>query len=135
MKLVHISDTHQERMYVPNGDILIHSGDATSLGTVPEILKFKNWFNALPHKHKLFVPGNHDWLFQKNESLAREIMENTIVLIDEEITIDGVKFYGTPWTPMFFNWAFMKDDLELMDVFQNIPEDINVLITHGPPKN
>lgn len=138
MKLIALSDTHlkTDSLSVPEGDVLVHAGDALSSGSQQEFLKFLNWFGGLPHKHKIYVPGNHDWFVHDNTNLANMMLKekNITLLVDEELTIDGVRFYGTPWTPEFCGWAYMKDDLELYDIFERIPEGTDVLISHGPPK-
>jgi Icc-related predicted phosphoesterase len=92
------------------------------------------WFKAHPHKHKIFVPGNHDFWMQQHEfNYVLEFEKNGVtVLIDKAIEIDGIKFYGSPWTPTFMDWAFMKDDDELQKHWDAIPENTDVLITHGP---
>ena len=66
-RIVCISDTHNrhDNIKVPDGDILIHAGDATNGGTIEEIAAFGKWFASLSHKHKIFVAGNHDWLFER----------------------------------------------------------------------
>lgn len=135
MKLVFLSDTHSQhdQIEVPEGDILIHCGDALGRGTVSDTIKFNAWLGALPHKYKIFVPGNHDELFEVNEGYARELMTNATVLIDEPIEIEGLKFYGSPWTPTFYNWNFMMPDSALAQVWSKIPNNLDVLITHGPP--
>ena len=138
MDLVIVSDTHLRTFEVPSGNMLIHCGDALMGGDVKEMAKFAMWWNALPHKHKIFVPGNHDWIFQRQESLARSMLENTITLIDETVTIDGLKIHGTPRTPEFCGWAFMHyDDNQykgLGEYFSLIPNNLDILISHGPPK-
>lgn len=133
MRIVCISDTHtfHDDINVPDGDLLIHSGDATIGGTVKEVAAFGNWWNDLPHKHKVFVAGNHDWLWQTDPYLARSFVPD---LRDDIIEIEGLKIYGTPWTPMFMNWAFMLDRGEpIANRWKLIPDDIDILITHGPP--
>ena len=106
---------------------------STNVGDIDDIAHFNAWLGTLPHKHKIFVPGNHDLMFEDNEPYARSMMTNATVLIDEMIEIDGVKFYGTPWTPEFFDWAFMRPDLNLTKMWDKIPDKVDVLITHGPP--
>jgi Icc-related predicted phosphoesterase len=134
MKLVFISDTHNRKISVPDGDVLIHCGDATSMGKVDEIIKFNAWMGTFPHATKLFIPGNHDWLLERDPALARELLFNMTVLIDEAIEIGGVKFYGSPWQPFFFAWAFNLSRFgELKEKWALIPNDTEVLITHGPP--
>ena len=137
MKIVAISDTHNQihKMNIPDGDVLVHAGDATYNGTVEEIHRFNEELGKLPHKHKIFTPGNHDFLFENNAEFAKKIMTNATVLMDEEIVIDGVKFYGSPWQPWFYDWAFnLARGEPLAKKWVEIPEDTDVLITHGPPK-
>jgi len=136
-RIVCLSDTHNfhEQIAVPDGDILIHSGDATVNGTIPEVMEFNSWFSSIPHRHKVFVAGNHDWLFMMDNPLARRLMNpNITYLQDSSIVIEGIKIYGSPWQPRFFDWAFnLNRGPEMAEKWKLIPEDIDILITHGPP--
>lgn len=140
MKLVFISDTHLKEPDIPECDVLIHSGDGTFCGDNMEIRQFYNWFQGMPAKHKIFVPGNHDWLFESDDYKARHLMRDRIfnnhVLINQEVIINGIKFYGSPWQPEFGGWAFNLSRLDdsLRQNWKKIPNDVNVLITHSPPK-
>lgn len=136
-RIVCISDTHNcnERIEVPDGEILIHAGDATTVGTQEQIRRFSDWFASLPHPHKVFVAGNHDWLFEKDNDRARSLLDPAIVYLqDSAIEIDGLKIYGSPWQPRFFDWAFnLNRGQEMAEKWAMIPDDIDILITHGPP--
>ena len=137
MHVVCISDTHNcnGQIAVPDGDLLIHSGDATVNGTIDEIERFNAWFAGLPHKHKIFVAGNHDWLFETDNIKARGLLDPSIIYLqDSAIEISGSKIYGSPWQPRFFDWAFnLSRGLEMAEKWGLIPDDLDVLITHGPP--
>lgn len=137
MRIVCLSDTHNctNEIEVPDGDILIHSGDATITGTVEEVKRFSAWFSSLPHRHKVFVAGNHDWLFERNNELGRTLLSSKInYLQDSFVEIDGLKIYGSPWQPRFFDWAFnLNRGYELAEKWKLIPSDTDILITHGPP--
>lgn len=138
MRIVFISDTHNllHTMSIPAGDILIHSGDATMNGKVTEVAKFTYDLSRLPHKHKVFVAGNHDWLFQRDPVLARQLCEEKgiVYLQDQAATIEGLKFWGSPWQPWFYDWAFnLKRGPQLAEKWALIPGDTQVLVTHGPP--
>jgi Icc-related predicted phosphoesterase len=143
IKIVCVSDTHLAHQdkgarfpYMPAGDIIIHAGDATYQGSPTEIQHFINWFSKLDYKHKVFVSGNHDWLFQRNPALARAMLADAgiIYLEDSEITIAGLRIYGSPWQPKFGDWAFNLPRGEaLKQVWDKIPEGIDILVTHGPP--
>ena len=136
MKIVCLSDTHNcnENIEVPDGDILLHAGDATVRGTIFEINQSANWFTSLPHKHKIFVAGNHDWLFENDNALARMLISQVSYLQDSFIEIEGLKIYGSPWQPRFYDWAFnLNRGAELAEKWKQIPLNTDILITHGPP--
>ncbi len=137
LRIVCLSDTHNfnEEITVPDGDVLIHAGDATMRGTIDEIVFFNQWFKKQPHRHKIFVAGNHDWLFETNNRLARELLDNSICYLqDSHIEIEGLKIYGSPWQPRFYDWAFnLNRGEEMAEKWKMIPADTDILITHGPP--
>ena len=138
MKLVCISDTHSLHRCIPDipdGDVLIHAGDCLGQGTLENVRDFNDWLGTLPHRHKIVVAGNHDWAFQETPELARQALTEAIYLEDSGVEIEGVRFWGSPWTPVFMNWAFMLQRGEsLYEKWQLIPDNTDVLITHGPPK-
>lgn len=138
MKCVLISDTHlrHKRSYfpIPEGDILIHSGDACLQGDKYEVRDFFEWWTTLKAKHKIFVAGNHDWLFQKDPVLARSMVpKDTIYLQDSSVVVEGLKIYGSPWQPEFQDWAFnLPRGWPIRQKWEAIPSGIDILITHGP---
>lgn len=136
MQIVCLSDTHNEEIEVPYGDILIHAGDATIRGTVDEIVEFNRWFSALPHPYKIFVAGNHDWLFEREPVRAQSLLHKDIIYLqDTAVTIGERKIYGSPWQPRFYDWAFnLNRGLEIAEKWALIPSDTDILITHGPPQ-
>lgn len=135
MRIVCISDTHNREITVPDGDLLIHAGDATMRGTVDEITEFNAWFSLLPHKHKIFIAGNHDWLFETQPATARKLLDkNIIYLQDAGTNIEGFNIYGSPWQPRFYDWAFnLNRGREMAEKWAMIPAGTDILITHGPP--
>ncbi len=137
MKIVCISDTHNKHksINIPPGDVIIHAGDFTECGNKVETLDFLGWFSTLPHPHKILVAGNHDFYLEKHESSIAEIIPNNIhYLKDKGITIDGVNFWGSPYTRGNGSWAFNRITGEdIMRHWDLIPEDTDFLITHSPP--
>lgn len=135
MRLVCISDTHLRHDFdIPEGEVLIHAGDACLRGSKPEFEVFSKWFCSLPHKHKVFVAGNHDFFCQLKPRLTKKLLSGCHYLHDSEVTIEGYRFYGSPWQPEFFNWAFNLPRGEpLRQKWAMIPDGIDVLVTHGPP--
>lgn len=134
-----VSDTHN-RTYpdfdIPYADVLIHAGDFTMKGSLEEIEQFADWFKKFPHPYKIVISGNHDRALEFQRPLAEKILTDAkfIYLRDSYVIIDGFKFYGSPWTPRFgHNWAYNADRGEKIKVFwDEIPDDTDVLITHGP---
>lgn len=128
MLILHLSDTHGEHhelRNLPAADMIIHSGDISFAGSENEVNDFIEWFGKLPYKYKIFIAGNHDnFLFgAKIDGLP----ENCFYLCNSSVTIQGIKFYGTP--------MFMEDVMsgDYDKNIQKIPSDTNVLITHQPP--
>lgn len=138
MRFVILSDTHgcHRQLAVPDGDVLLFAGDMCGPGKLEEVEKFGNWLRGLPHAHKVVIAGNHDWPFEKNEQQAREALGDDIIYLqDEGIELEGIKIYGSPWQPEFCRWAFnLPRGESLRKVWSKIPEDTNVLLTHGPPQ-
>ena len=134
MKIVCISDTHLRAVEVPDGDVLVHAGDFTMGGTLPEVHSFCKWLGQLPHPHKVVIAGNHDWLFQRRPDLARPLLSNVIYLEDALAEVAGLRIWGSPWQPRFGDWAFNLDrGPALRAKWDLVPDGIDILVTHGPP--
>lgn len=140
MRLVCIADTHLwERSLppVPDGDVLVHAGDLLRRGTLSELDHAAAWLRAQPHAHKLAIAGNHDWCFLHTPAPARNVLADAGVayLQDAELVIDGVRFWGSPWQPEFGGWAFNLPRGEALAAkWALVPEGVDVLVTHGPPR-
>jgi Icc-related predicted phosphoesterase len=144
MKIAFISDSHRQCPELPDADLLVHCGDLTGLGTLYEFQQQVEWLRSVKERYPLgiiYVPGNHDCgldpmsepdVQEREEIHALFRYANIKVLINRAITIEGIKFYGSPMTPTFFDWAFMGSENELADCWERIPEDTQILITHGP---
>jgi len=147
MKITFISDSHNKHKQItedlPGGDLLIHAGDISSMGHKHEIQQFCKWFNGLEnYTVKTFIAGNHDFGFQREPKMTKEVVNSykEIVYLQDSFlgygvdTENYVKIYGSPWQPEFHNWAFNlpKGGWELEQAWEEIPEDTDILITHGP---
>ena len=139
MKLHIISDTHTKHreLNLPGGEVLIHAGDFMSSGYgLDDAVDFLNWFEVQDYTHKIFIAGNHDRIFEDNPEGIKLVLDaypTITYLQDEGCTIDGINFYGSPWTPAFCGWAFqLHNDYEDTEIWRKIPTDTDVLITHGP---
>jgi len=168
MRITHISDTHNKHNQLngllPGGDLLIHSGDISSLGRKSEVERFVKWFNDIDnYTNKVFIAGNHDMTFDREqllrdklahfegktdydtecaegkpdwlkELLGIHLRPNVSYLENSDVTIDGIKIWGSPVTPSFgYGWGFNKDrGYDINEVWNTIPMDTDIVITHGP---
>lgn len=134
VRIVAFSDTHtlHEGLVVPDGDVLVFAGDLMNSGyNYKDIDNFAKWFNAHPHKKKIWIAGNHDrWL--EHFPVTAERIEGDY-LIDSGVEYEGVKFWGSPYTPFFNDWAFNTNPSHMYNHWKKIPLDTDILITHGPP--
>lgn len=138
-KLVCISDTHMAEPDLPDGDILIHAGDLTFRGREHEIIQQLKWLEKQVKRYKkvIMIPGNHDFGFESDPAWFRGMAEvrGIVMLNEQEFVHEGVKYYGSPITPFFHNWAFNRHPTDIDVHWDIIPDDVDVLITHGPPHN
>jgi predicted phosphohydrolase len=137
MRIVAVADTHlfHDELVVPDGDVFVHAGDLCRSGDLTELRTAAQWIASLPHKHKVIVAGNHDWAFVREPGAARAMLAGAHYLQDTEVTIEGVRFYGSPWQPAFHDWAFnLPRGPALAAAWAKIPRGLDVLVTHGPPE-
>jgi len=139
MKIVCISDLHGNiDLNLPPGDVLVISGDicpATNHGKTFQAKwlrrMFNPWLQTLDFKDIVVIAGNHDFVFEGAPEKVPDL--HCHYLQESSVIIDGYKFYGYPHQPEFFNWAFNRTQDELKVITERIPDDTNVLVTHGPP--
>ena len=167
-RITHISDTHNKHKQLngklPGGDILIHSGDISSLGRKHEVEGFIDWFNGIDnYTHKIFIAGNHDMSFDRekllrdklahfegrteydtkcaegkpewlNDMLAIDLAPSVFYLENSYVMLDDLKIWGSPYSPSFgYGWAFNVDrGYDSAQLWNQIPEDTDIVITHGP---
>jgi hypothetical protein len=144
MKILHISDTHGFHEMFPRErfndiDVIVHSGDCSNwkdpYRNEHEVRAFLAWYRDVPIKHKIYVAGNHDTSIERRMITKKDFIDNGIIYLEnEEVVINGIKFWGSPHTPTCGDWAFMKKRETINKVWETIPKDTDVLITHGPPK-
>jgi Icc-related predicted phosphoesterase len=118
---------------VPNGDILIHAGDFTMFSkNAAAIFDFNEWLGELPHRRKILIPGNHEFYLEADPS-RRKLISNATMLINEAVQIMGLSFWGSPTTPLYGGAFGLSSPADRVRLYAAIPEDVDVLITHGPP--
>jgi Icc-related predicted phosphoesterase len=141
MKLCCISDTHGQHQQLDLSkylaDVLVFAGDWTAGRDVglSETANFVKWFSKQPYEHKILVAGNHEREVEKNPEGLEELLQDhksITYLNNTGVTIDGINFWGSPYSNEFCSWAFMDDEDSLEYIWEKIPDDTNVLVTHGP---
>jgi Icc-related predicted phosphoesterase len=145
MRITLISDTHTKHAQItqdlPGGDLIIHAGDLMNSGRyASEASEFLYWYNELSnYTNKVFIAGNHDRLYEDDSETAGYLNEayapNCVYLQDKSFDVDGIKIYGSPWQPAFYDWAFNlpRNGEDLREKWFWIPDNTDILITHGPP--
>ena len=115
MRVAAISDTHGRRGWsIPRCDVFVHAGDLTGDGSLRETALFAKRLDEEMNsvggpQHAIIVPGNHDECFERFLEPALTLFGARIhVLLDQSLVLDGVRFYGSPWTPPFMRWSFMR---------------------------
>lgn len=141
MKVAVISDLHGELPVVPLCDLLLIAGDITPatreyhhnyyrmahwLDTT-----FRWWLETIKARKIVLVAGNHDFIFQNCYDLVPGLP--VTYLQDQYFEWEGLRIWGTPWQPIFYNWAFNLSEEELDRKFSFIPNEIDILVSHGPP--
>lgn len=118
---------------VAGESILIHAGDATMFSRPPSSIdRFNDWLGSLPYTHKVFVPGNHESYIEE-DLRRRKQLSNATVLINEPAAIADLKFWGSPVVPLGGTAFGMTSPADRRSLYTTIPEDTDILITHGPP--
>ncbi len=154
-KIIALSDLHGILPDIEEPfDLMLLAGDLVDLYIQRYILHttewyegaFCDWINTLPFKNEnskvLWIAGNHEAGFEKlridgRRELAKIVNEKTngraIYLEDELYNFNGIAIYGTPWCKIFGNWGFMKAYNDLKEVYDKIPNNVDILLTHDAP--
>ena len=153
MQIVALSDLHgylPENL--PKGDVLCICGDIVPLEVQTNNTgsrewlqtQFGPWTERLPHKKVIMIAGNHDFYFYRMYGIlsSKEIVNSIeegyaasnklVYLCDESYEYEGITFYGTPWIQDLWGWGFYLPNDQLAKKWQNIPENIDILLTHQP---
>ncbi|MCK5917667.1 MAG: metallophosphatase domain-containing protein [Cocleimonas sp.] len=138
MKITFISDTHCQHynLSLGSGDMLIHCGDFSKKGALLDVASFSRYLAKQDFKYKIVIAGNHDFCFedQRKEEAEKLLTDSDVIYLnDSGITIKGIKIWGSPVQPAFYDWAFnRKRGAEIQAHWKLIPNDTDILLTHGP---
>lgn len=137
-----ISDTHDchDDIKEVEVDAIIHTGDETSSRDLSVNNNLANdffcWYARYPSPIKLYVPGNHSLAVHRGMIKQEDLTVDGIqLLVDLPVNLYGYRVYGSPWTPLFGQCAaFMRKRNQMKPVWDAIPDNTEILVTHGPPK-
>ena len=140
LKIWHISDTHgfHDQLNIPEGiDLVIHTGDCSNhidpYQNEWEVKNFLMWFEQVPIPNKIYIPGNHDTSIEKGLVKAGDFISRGIhLLMHDWINVNGVKIFGSPYTPTYGQWSFMKSRETINRVWETLPEGMDIIGVHGP---
>jgi hypothetical protein len=137
MRICVISDTHQleNEIEIPSCDLLIHAGDWSLFGKSERAMdRFLGWFAEQPARYRVLTCGNHEYPVEADPDKWRLRVRDATMLLNESITIEGIKIFGSPVTPVYSGAFGMSSEAERESLWRTIPEDTDVLITHGGPE-
>lgn len=136
LKICCISDTHglHEKIKMPDCDMIIHAGDFTLWGALPEVTSFIDWYACQEAKYKILTCGNHEVLISKQFDVLQRLCddEGIQLLHNSSTVIEGVSIFGSPYSRKYGNWAYMCDETDLAVMYGSIPATTNILVSHGP---
>lgn len=144
-KINAISDLHGK---LPEGidcDLLLIGGDICPI-TNHDVWYQKLWFESTfttwlrqqKYDKVVLVAGNHDFVFAEDgypERANRVLKDvNGVYLQDTSFVYKGLNIYGSPWQPVFYDWAFNLTEDKLAEKWLTIPANCDILLLHGPPR-
>src|SRR5262245_55965705 len=139
MKIVAVSDLHGVLPEVPACDLLLLAGDLTPVENHKLDFQarwlggeFRAWLERVPAREVVGVAGNHDFIFQRMPQAVPPDLPWTY-LQDELTEWEGLRIYGSPWQPWFYDWAFNLYEPDLKPKWDLIPAGTDILVLHGPP--
>lgn len=136
MRIYAIADQHGNlELKIPPCDLLIHAGDVcrdfaprTAIGSDRQLIwfdtKWHDWLARQPVERCIVTWGNHDFIYTKRSHA---------VAVDETVTVDGVNIWFSPWSKEFNHWAWMKEDADLLAIYDRIPAGTDIIVSHQPP--
>ena len=147
MKIVATSDIHGQLPKISECDLYIIAGDVCPIICDQDLPRSTDWLRnkfmpylrQVPAKDTVWIAGNHDFVLEHYPWITNDLRRmgkgdgKAFYLQDEELWYSGVTIYGTPWTPHLPRWAFPAEGEKAEEIYKGIPDDLDILISHGPP--
>ncbi|HEY3987924.1 MAG TPA: metallophosphatase domain-containing protein [Acidobacteriaceae bacterium] len=137
MRICIVSDTHQleNELTIPPCEMLLHCGDWSFFGkSVAAMDAFNDWIGEQPARFKVVTCGNHEYPVQADPEGWRRRLSNATLLLNESVTIEGIKIFGSPITPLYGGAFGMSNEADREKLYSTIPADTDILMTHGAPQ-
>jgi Icc-related predicted phosphoesterase len=133
-RIVACSDTHGKHrdLQIPEGDVFIFAGDF-EIRNALDLWSMRDWLHDLPHKNVVAIFGNHDFTEYMEIKYMKEAFGRVHLLFNEFVEVDGLKIWGSPYSPYFNNWAWMQPDNMLAEIWATIPLETEIVVTHTMP--
>lgn len=154
MKIIAISDLHGQLPEIKeSADIMLIAGDISPLDIQRDEVfmeywlkdTFLSWINTLAVEKVYLIAGNHDFYFERTprkDILSLEHLSgDKLKYLENEVTTHTDSdektwsIFGTPYCHRFGFWPFMYTNDVLIEKFKDIPEEVDIIITHDPPYN
>lgn len=152
MRIAVMSDNHGilPQIKDENIELLLICGDIVPLSfqSDMELTKwwfdnnFREWAENLPVEKVIFIAGNHDLMIERDPDWFKvEFPKHSkVTYLQHELyeyisTQDGKVYsiFGTPYCKIFGNWAFMREKETLEKLYNEIPNNLDILISHDAP--
>jgi len=96
--------------------------------------KFVPWLREQPATRIVGTWGNHDFAPMWKKHIPEELFGELATFgVDELVEVEGLKIWLTPWVPNLSRWAFAFAEDVPAPIRKEIPEGLDILVSHGPP--
>jgi Icc-related predicted phosphoesterase len=134
-------------MHIPDGDVFVHAGDLMTSGYVTEWASRVEWLAQLPHKVKLYIPGNHDFHLMTYPGPALQDLRSAGVTVvglpgnDHYTSVtlpNGMRLLGLPYVVDLPRWAFNSTEQEIKHHLKKVWtawDHFDVIVSHSPVRS
>lgn len=145
-----MSDLHGNLIHIQKCDLCLIAGDVVPLNIQKNRVEsivwffqdFLPWIKELPCEEVYMVAGNHDFICASEYPVMKALeylsdFKFTYLLNDctnyRAPNCKNYKVYGSPQCHIFGHWAFMHSEEFLEGLYSQVPDDIDIWLTHDTP--
>lgn len=131
-----IADLHGYQPELEGGDLLLVCGDLTAWDDPSEYEELNKWLAGVPYEKVVVIAGNHDMCIEREQAKIEQT-DKVCYLENSGTEFKGMKIWGSPNTQIFYGVApnykaFMRMEVHLREMWELIPDDTDILLSHGP---